>query len=366
MVTSRDATLVSILVEAQSGPLRTRVAGPCPLRGGQRATVIDSGEAAARLSAAVGLLGASAALADKAADHDLPLAVRPAAALSGRRLAGHGRRVAALVGLDPTAILDAPAGAARAERSGTSLDDFLAPTGAAVGAVFAETAVLAGRPGNVARLRRAGDAFGRLEHLLDAVEDRSEDRANGVFNPLEMVAADDAEAMVAARALVAEVRAGLVGVQWTDATLVDALFAGELDRAVQRAFRPRRRGAAGAARSVAIAGAASAARSVAIAGAASLAAVVTLASITGPPPDEPPPFDHPHDEPSPPEFPGESVAPPPLAGHPLPPPPLATDSGGEDIATAQTKRGCVPRFGSCCDCSDCCDSCGECTSGCDC
>ncbi len=236
VVTGYDTLLVSVLVEAQQGRLETRPAGPCPLRGFRRADVVASSEPAARAVAAVGLLGASAALTDKALDGDLPALARPAVARLGRRLSVEGTVVAAAVGFDPRSILAAPAQSARVESETDELDELLAPAGRAVAAVFAHTAVLAGLESNAGPLARAGDAFGRLEHLVDAVTDRDLDRRRGRFNPLTASGTTPAGARQLAEALLAEFRTALDEAVFVDPALLDALV-DELDRSVHRLVR---------------------------------------------------------------------------------------------------------------------------------
>ncbi|MFG1615583.1 hypothetical protein SAMN05421811_11934 [Nonomuraea wenchangensis] len=51
-------------------------------------------------------------------------------------------------------------------------------------AAFAHTGVLAGKPHNREALEAAGRGFGRLAHLIDAVEDLADDGASGAYNPL--------------------------------------------------------------------------------------------------------------------------------------------------------------------------------------
>ncbi|KJY25639.1 regulatory protein, partial [Streptomyces katrae] len=72
IVTNYDGLLVSVLTEAQSGPLpgARRTAGPCPLRG-MRTAPVANGEGA-RLAAAVSLVLASAKVRDHVADRDGP------------------------------------------------------------------------------------------------------------------------------------------------------------------------------------------------------------------------------------------------------------------------------------------------------
>ena len=237
VLTGYDVLLLSVLVEAQAGQVETTTAAPCPLRGFTRATVVASTSDAARLAAAGALLTAGAGLVDKVDDADLPRPVRPTARRVADRLARTGSALAAAVGLDPAPILGAPGRAAQAEALvSPELSELLRPSGDAVAALFAHTAVVAGRPENVPALSACGQAFGRLVHLLDAVADRSADQASGAFNPLTATGTDDDAARAAADALVAEVTTFLALADLPDRGLVDVLLGREPARAVRRAF----------------------------------------------------------------------------------------------------------------------------------
>jgi len=180
ILTGYDVLLLSVLVEAQAGQVETTRAGACPLRGFRPATVVASSSDAVRLAAAGALLTAAAGLVDKLEDDDLPRPARRSAGRVAGRLSRGGTALAAAIGLDPRPVLRAPGAAAAAEQLPTpGLTALLAPTGDAVAALFAHTAVIALRPQNVPALAATGRAFGALVHLLDAVEDREADRAAG-------------------------------------------------------------------------------------------------------------------------------------------------------------------------------------------
>ena len=237
VLTGFDVLLLSVLVEAQAGKVETTQAAPCPLRGMRRAGVVASGSGAGQLAAAGALLGGSAALTDKLDDGDLRPAVRAPARRVAERLSQSGRRLAGRVGLDPAPVLQAPALAAQAEqRPGADLRSLLGPTGDAVAALFAHTAVVAGVPANAPALARCGRAFGQLVHLLDAVEDRRSDLTAGRFNPLVSTGTDAARARLLADELVAQVEQALTAVAFADRALVDVLLGAELRRAVARAL----------------------------------------------------------------------------------------------------------------------------------
>jgi hypothetical protein len=110
------------------------------------------------------------------------------------------------------------------------------PTETATAAAFAHTAVLAGRPGNAAPLAEAGRLFGRLAHLLDAVEDRETDAASGAWNPLSATGTSLTEARRLADDALHGIRLALREAEFTDGRLAHVLLAHELGRSVDRAF----------------------------------------------------------------------------------------------------------------------------------
>ncbi|MFD0418856.1 DUF5685 family protein [Streptomyces sp. NPDC127108] len=242
VVTNYDGLIISVLTEAQaeraSGWRRT--AGPCPLRGMRTASVAQ-GEGA-RLAAAVSLVLASAKVRDHVVDGDGLLARRPVAA-AARRVAGKwgraGASTGADVGFDTAVLLDAverQEGIEALAGPGTSLLTVTEPTETATAAAFAHTAVLAGRPGNAEPLAEAGRLFGRLAHLLDAVEDRVPDAEAGAWNPITALGTSRAEARRLADDALHGIRLALAEVRFTDAKLAHFLLVHELERSVARAF----------------------------------------------------------------------------------------------------------------------------------
>lgn len=239
VLTGYDMLLPSVLVEAQTGRADTYQAGRCPLRGMRTAEVVTPVDPGIRLAAGASLLGGAAGVDDKVTDGDLPGPVGSTAVTLSQRARRHGERLAAETGFDADTFTGAAAGAAQAEVEGRTLDDYLAASGAAGGELFAHTAVVAGRPANAHPLRRAGDAFGRLVHLLDAVDDYHQDQARGAFNPLAASATRPVDAHRVARGLAGEVAAALAEVDFVDADLANALLGPTLERAVERSFRAR-------------------------------------------------------------------------------------------------------------------------------
>ncbi|MFJ8113235.1 DUF5685 family protein [Streptomyces sp. NPDC096132] len=242
VVTNYDGLLVSVLTEAQAeraGGWR-RTAGPCPLRGMRTASVAQ-GEGA-RLAAAVSLVLASAKVRDHVADGDGLLARRPVAAAARRVARSWGRageRGGAAVGFDTAVLVDAvdrQVGIEALAGPGTSLLTVTEPTETATAAAFAHTAVLAGRPGNAVPLAEAGRLFGRLAHLLDAVEDQAADAEAGAWNPLTATRTPLTEARRLADDALHGIRLALKDVEFVEAGLAHRLLAHELERSVDRAF----------------------------------------------------------------------------------------------------------------------------------
>ncbi|MFB7916251.1 DUF5685 family protein [Streptomyces sp. NPDC056061] len=242
VVTNYDGLIVSVLTEAQSE--RTagwrRTAGPCPLRA-MRTAPVARGEGA-RLAAAVSLVLASAKVRDHVADRDGLLKRRPVAAAARRIAAGWdraGARTGAELGFDTALLVDAvdrQSGVELLAGPGTPLLTVTEPTETATAAAFAHTAILAGRPQNAEPLAEAGRLFGRLAHLLDAVEDQEADAASGAWNPLTATGTSRAEARRLCDDARRGIRLALRDVEFTDDKLAHVLLAHELRQSVDRAF----------------------------------------------------------------------------------------------------------------------------------
>ncbi|MFJ9718118.1 DUF5685 family protein [Streptomyces sp. NPDC101213] len=345
IVTNYDGLLVSVLTEAQAErPEGTRrTAGPCPLRG-MRSASVAQGEGA-RLAAAVSLVLAAAKVRDHVADGDGLLARRPVA-LAARRVAASwgraGARGGSAVGFDTAVLVDAvdrQVGIEALAGPGTPLLTVTEPTETATAAAFAHTAVLAGRPGNAEPLAEAGRLFGRLAHLLDAVEDRGTDAASGAWNPLTATGTSLTEARRLADDAVHGIRLALRDADFTDAGLAHALLVHELRTSVDRAFGTASCGHAHAPEQY------------------------------GPSP-------------------GNPYAPSGPGSPPPPPTPPHRDRRGllagclvwsglactcqmccgtyDDPWTREPREGLCHRGESCSDCCDCCDCCGNCGDGCCC
>lgn len=242
IVTNYDGLIVSVLTEAQTGVTAAgrRTAGPCPLRS-MRTAPVARGEGA-RLAAAVSLVLASAKVRDHVADRDGLLARRPVAA-AARRVARSwdraGARTGRSLGFDTAVLVDAvdrQTGIEALAGPGTPLLVVTEPTETATAAAFAHTAVLAGRPGNAEPLAEAGRLFGRLAHLLDAVEDQAADAASGAWNPLTATGTSREEARRLADDALHGIRLALKDAEFGNGKLLHVLLAHELRTSVDRAF----------------------------------------------------------------------------------------------------------------------------------
>ncbi|MGC0332958.1 hypothetical protein RKD23_005948 [Streptomyces sp. SAI-170] len=244
IVTNYDGLLISVLTEAQAPRAQAegwrRTAGPCPLRG-MRTASVARGEGA-RLAAAVSLVLASAKVRDHMADGDGLLARAPVAVAARRVAESWGRagaRSGSAVGFDTGVLVEAvdrQLGLEALAGPGTPILTVTEPTETATAAAFAHTAVLAGRPGNAVPLAEAGRLFGRLAHLLDAVEDQAADAQSGAWNPLTATGTALTEARRLADDAVHGIRLALREVEFTDGKLAHRLLVHELPAAVDRAF----------------------------------------------------------------------------------------------------------------------------------
>ncbi|MBP2324515.1 hypothetical protein JOF56_004900 [Kibdelosporangium banguiense] len=239
-MTNYDGLVVSALVQAQSETTTMRKAGPCPLRGMRTSPIVQG--SGARLAAAVSLVLASAKINDHVADRDGVFGRRGVSGVA-QRVAGRWAKQGALTGssidFDTAVLLDAVAAQPAVEASlglGGSLLTATEPTETATAAAFAHTAVLSGRPQNVPALSEAGRLFGRIAHLVDAVEDLEDDRASGAWNPLLATGTSLEETRRLCDDAVLGVRLALREAEFVDDKLIHALLAHELDHAIQRAF----------------------------------------------------------------------------------------------------------------------------------
>ncbi|MEZ0068175.1 hypothetical protein ABIA32_004199 [Streptacidiphilus sp. MAP12-20] len=246
--TNYDGLIVSVLVEAQSPatPTDRRTAGPCPLRG-LRTAPVAQGEGA-RLAAAVSLALASAKMRDHVDDRDGLFARRPVAVAAGGvadRWRRQSQSAGESLGFDAARLFDSLERQVVLEAAasiGSSVLLVTAPTEEATALAVEHTAVLVGRPDNRPALRELGRYFGRLAHLLDAVEDLAEDQASSAWNPLAATGTSLEEAERLCRDAVHGIRLALAEVELRDSTLVHRLLVHETDAAVRRTFGHARAG----------------------------------------------------------------------------------------------------------------------------
>jgi len=249
LVTNYDALLVSVLTEAQDpGVTPHRTAGPCALRGLRRADVLDAAGAGARLAATVSLVLAAGKVRDHVEDRDGPFASRIVASGASRvasRWLDAGERTAAILGVSTAVLTDAMARQSEIERSQVAtLLDVTKPTETAVGAAFAQTALLAGRPANEDKLAIAGRHFGRIAHLLDAVEDLPKDTENGSYNPLTATGTSLTRAHAHCSDALAGLRTAVADLDLAEPALTTALLDREVAIAVDKIFAEAERASA--------------------------------------------------------------------------------------------------------------------------
>jgi hypothetical protein len=241
LATNYDGLVISVLAEAQAdGAPERRTAGRCALRG-MRKLDVAIGDCA-RLAATVSLVLASAKIRDHAGDGDGAVGrpgVRGAATALAGRWAAASARTGRELGFEVAVLTDAVGRQVAVEAAagpGTPLVAVTEPTEIATAAAFAYTSVLAGKPANEAPLAEAGRLFGRIAHLVDAVEDLAPDRAAGAWNPLLVTGADVAEARRLCDDALLGIKLALAEAEFTDARLVHALLVHELSRSVRRVF----------------------------------------------------------------------------------------------------------------------------------
>jgi len=241
LATNYDGLVISVLAEAQAdGAPGRRTAGRCVLRG-MRKLDVAIGDCA-RLAATVSLVLAAAKIRDHADDGDGALGrpgVRGAATALATRWAAASTRTGRELGFEVGVLTEAIGRQTAVEAAagpGTPLLTVTEPTETATAAAFAHTALLAGKPANQAALGEAGRLFGRIAHLLDAVEDLTADQANGAWNPLLACGADVAEARRLCDDALLGIKLALNEAEFTDDRLVHALLVHELARSVRRVF----------------------------------------------------------------------------------------------------------------------------------
>jgi len=241
LATNYDGLVISVLAEAQAdGAPERRTAGRCALRG-MRKLDVAVGDCA-RLAATVSLVLAAAKIRDHADDGDGAFGrpgVRGAATALAGRWAAAGTKTGRELGFEVGVLTEAIGRQTAVEAAagpGTPLLMVTGPTETATAAAFAHTAVLTGKPANEAPLAEAGRLFGRIAHLVDAVEDLIADQASGAWNPLLATGTDLTEARRLCDDALLGIKLALSEAEFTDGRLVHALLVHELARSVRRVF----------------------------------------------------------------------------------------------------------------------------------
>ena len=238
LTTNTDAVMVSVLTAAQqASTATTTAAGPCPLRGMRSADVVAAQQPGVRLATAASLTLATAKARDTVAEQHHALArrspLRTRAASTAARAFG-SRAVHSGGVLDVGTVLATLDEQAPTERRATDLEALTAPTARACAEVFASSARLADAPSNVEPLSDIGADFGRLAHLLDAIDDRDDDAANGSFNPLAASGTGDDEALGRADLLAERIAERYRDLALHDDRLLRALLIDGVAQAVRR------------------------------------------------------------------------------------------------------------------------------------
>jgi hypothetical protein len=241
LATNYDGLVISVLAEAQTeGTPERRAAGRCALRGLRKADAAVGD--CARLAATVSLVLAAAKIRDHADDGDGALGrpgVRGVASALADRWAAGSERAGQQLGFEVGVLTEAVGRQTAVEAAagpGTALLTVTEPTETATAAAFAHTAVLAGQPANAGPLAEAGRLFGRIAHLVDAVEDLTADQDRGAWNPLLATGTDVAEARRLCDDALLGIRLALDATAFTDDRLVRSLLVRELTRSVHRVF----------------------------------------------------------------------------------------------------------------------------------
>jgi hypothetical protein len=346
---------------------------------------VATGEGA-RLAGAVSLVLASAKMRDHVDDGD-GVYRRPVIARGARRVAGRwarqGSSAAHDVGFDTAVMVEAVERQVEVEAPagpGTSVLTVTEPTETATGAAFAHTAVLAGRPEHADPLGEAGRLFGRLAHLLDAVEDIHADRAAGAWNPLLVTGTGPDEAHRLCRDAATGIRLALREVDFADGALVHRLLVHEVDEAIDRSFRHAGFPVEDSSCSTGAHGGGCAARGERRLAPRPEGSWPNQPPPTRQPPTQPPPGGPYHDPNSPWGPPGGPPPPPPPRGHNVFVAcaiwvglcctcQFCCRESYQDPCSGESREGICRGNCDCGNCGDCCDgccSCGDCCEGCGC
>ncbi len=184
--TNYDAALLSVLCTAQTSVESTPIRHFCPLRRGGTLSVIASDQPGARYAAIIALLMAATKLADDVIDAEGWARVVPGLT---RRVAQRWQRqaetAARSIGFPIETIShQVECQFATEDQARPEFTTLAAPTGRAVAAAFAHTAVLTDHLEHIAPLTQIGHMYGRIMYVLDSYRDYRTDRARQGFNAL--------------------------------------------------------------------------------------------------------------------------------------------------------------------------------------
>ena len=186
ITTNYDAALLSVVYSAQVAAAPQLRSSVCALRGFRQLDVLASSDSGTQFAAAISLLMAAVRVEDQLLDAEgISKRFPRLARFVARRWDRQAAQQAQATGFDTAIIQElVHAQAAVEAQAKQSFTYYAAPTEAAVGAIFAHTAVLAERPANIEPLSEIGRMYGRIMLLLDAAQDYKDDQTAGRFNPL--------------------------------------------------------------------------------------------------------------------------------------------------------------------------------------
>lgn len=245
LTVNTDAVMVSILTAAQStSECASTEAGRCPLRGMRTATVVSADEPGVRLAATASLTLAAAKAADVGNEQRHALAPRrPVRAKLADYAGSHLRRNAAADTevarrLDVDGMMTTLSRQAEIESTSVVLDDLTRASAVAAAQVFSASAILADAPRNEAALSDIGADFGRIAHLLDAVDDYDSDAEQGRYNPLRSTGTSPETALEQCRRLASAIRARYADLELVDDRLLRVVLLDGLRHAIHKRMHP--------------------------------------------------------------------------------------------------------------------------------
>src|SRR5262249_54562735 len=152
------------------------------------------------------------------------------ARLVAARWAAQGASSGASVGFDTAVLVDAVSRQSAVESSAPTVLGGTESAETAAAPAIAHTALVRCAPGEAAALSEVGRLFGRIAHIVDAVEDHATD----TWNPLSATGTSAAEAREHCDDALLGMRLALDKVEFVDDRLVRVLLVDEVERAVDR------------------------------------------------------------------------------------------------------------------------------------